>query len=74
MMVGNLILWAVPAVFWPLTFANVHGLNVIFSSWLEFAVSNIAPLHYIATTIFFIVAYLNHEEKIGRSAVSGITK
>ena len=73
MWAGSLTIWAIPAVFWPLTFAGVKILNVIYSAWLQYVISNFTPLHYLATTIMLVVAYTNLTEKADSLGVKGVT-
>ena len=57
MWIGSLIVWALPAVWWPLTFIKVQAVKSIFIAWFRYAVSNFAPVHLITVTVLYLISW-----------------
>ena len=74
MWIGSLAIWVIPAVWWPLIFAHVGVLDIIYGAWLQYIVSNVVPLHYLVTLSMFIVASTKLVEIEGSPGVKAIGK
>ena len=71
---GSLATWVLPSVWWALTFAGVRVLDVIYSAWLEYAVSNAAPFIYLITLLLFIVADVKLIPVEATPGIAGVTQ
>ena len=72
--IGNTAVWILPSFWWLLTFANVRVLDIIYTSWLEYAVSNFTPFLYIASLLMFIFADVKLIDVPSTPGIKGVNK
>ena len=70
---GSLAIWLIPSFFWIFTFFNVKILDVIYSAWLLYIVSNVTPFHWLACTVLFVVAELSLTPVESSPGIKGVT-
>ena len=72
--IGNAAVWILPSFWWALTFANVRALDIIYTSWLEYCVSNFTPFLYLASLLMFIVSAVKVREVIETPGIKGVNQ
>ena len=74
MWIGSLIIWSLPAIWWPLTFINSKPVRSIFIAWLRYFVSNLTPCHWLAVMVLYLISYYDLVPKGASTNLVAVTK